>query len=82
MNYQNILSEDVRTVLDTAAEKIATINIELWDEATHYIVEQLKDEASKRRNHFIFGMKYIADVKEHISACEENSAYRIVRQSN
>lgn len=79
MKYTSILPAEVVSAIENATTTIAKINIDLWDEATHYLIENLKEKATEKRNHFIFGAKYLADLKEHISTSERNTAYSVVR---
>jgi len=78
----SILPKSITTLLDLAAENIArTSDIELWDDMTNYLVTQLRLRASKKYGMEIVGCKYIADVKDHLTAQESDSRYLVVKRS-
>lgn len=81
MNNQIIIPKNVRVLLDLAAENIARVmHIDHWDEAAEYMIVALEKKAEQKFQLPIAGMKYLADVKEHIETCESNSIYVVKKQ--
>ncbi|NLT52055.1 MAG: hypothetical protein GXX85_14210 [Ignavibacteria bacterium] len=81
MNNQIIIPKNIRVLLDIAVENIARVmHIEHWDEVAEYMIEAMKLKAEQKYQLPIAGMKYLADVKEHIENCESNSIYTVKKQ--
>jgi len=79
----HLIPKSITILLDIAAENIArTINIELWDDATSYLMKQLQNNAKSKFGLEIAGCKYLADVKEHIESLESDSRYFVSKRMN
>lgn len=79
--YETLIPRSIRTLLDVAADNITRkCDIELWDEATSYLIEQLRLNAASKFGMEIVGAKYAADVREHLEEQDRNSRYIITKR--
>lgn len=81
MLYNKILPEKLRNELQAVTETISDLNVELYDEATHFIIDALKEKAESKKKHFLFGLKYIADVDSKLQVYEQESMYKVVKNN-